>query len=64
MNPIDHTKVESDQTDYTVLIKRESDDDLKDHARPDGYDIVFVNEYNSTQYKHEIESFDSTTGEL
>jgi hypothetical protein len=61
---IDHTKVESDQVNFPVLLYEATDSDLASHAQPDGGDIIFVNQWNSTQYKHEIETFDSSTGEL
>jgi len=61
---IDHTKVESDQTNYPVLIRRDSDSDLAAHAQSDGDDIAFVDQYNTTQYSHEIEEYGSATGEL
>jgi hypothetical protein len=61
---IDHTKVQSDQTYYPVLIYRESDDELSAYAQSDGGDIVFVDAYNSTKFKHEIEKYNSGTGEL
>jgi len=61
---IDHTKVESDQTNYPVLIRRDTDTDLATHAQNDGDDIAFVNQYNTTQYSHEIEEYNGATGEL
>jgi len=61
---IDHTKVQSDQTDFPVLLNRSSDNDLATYAQSDGDDIAFVNAYNTSQYEHEIEEYDSATGEL
>jgi len=61
---IDHTKVQSDQTDFPVLLYRSSDSDLATYAQSDGDDIAFVNEHNSTQHEHEIEEYNSATGEL
>ena len=61
---IDHTKVEADQTNFPVLINTSSDSDLAAYAQADGDDIVFIDSYNSTQYKHEIEDYDSSTGAL
>ena len=61
---IDHTKVQSDQTDFPVLLYRSSDSDLANYAQSDGDDITFVNAYNTSQYEHEIEEYDSATGEL
>jgi len=61
---IDHTKVQSAQTDFPVLIHRDADAELAAHAQSDGDDIVFIDVYNTTQYKHEIEYYNSGTGEL
>ena len=61
---IDHTKVQESQTGFPVLIYRSSDSELATYAQSDGDDIAFVNQYNTTQYKHEIEKYDSNTGEL
>ena len=61
---IDHTKVQDNQTNFPVLLYKASDSDLAAHAQSDGDDIAFVHRYNSTQFKHEIEKFDSSTGEL
>jgi hypothetical protein len=47
-----------------VLLYRSSDAELATYAQDDGDDIVFVDRYNVTQYKHEIEKFNSSTGEL
>jgi len=60
---IDHTKVAGDLTNFPVLISI-TDSDLAAHAQPDGGDIVFTNEANSTRYDHEIEYFNKTSGEL
>ncbi len=61
---IDHTKVGSDQTNFPVLIYESADVDLATNAQSDGGDIAFVDHYNTTQYKHEIEEYNSSTGEL
>jgi len=61
---IDHTKVQADQTNFPVLLYRASDAELAAYAQPDGDDIAFVDRYNITQYKHEIEKYVSGTGEL
>ena len=61
---IDHTKVQSTQSNFPVLIYESADSDLAAYAQSDGDDIVFVDRYNSTQYSHEIEEYNSTTGEL
>ena len=49
---------------FPVIIYNSSDTDLRDNAQSDGGDIVFVDSANLTQYDHEIEKFDSSTGEL
>jgi hypothetical protein len=61
---IDHTKVDEGQTNYPVLVYRAADPDLAAHAQSNGEDIIFVNSYNSTRFKHEIEKYDGGTGEL
>jgi hypothetical protein len=61
---IDHTKVQAGQTDFPVLLSESSDADLATYAQNDGDDIVFVDEWNVTQYQHELEKFDGGTGEL
>lgn len=61
---IDHTKVASDQTDFPVLLYESTDADLAAHAQDDGDDIAFVDSFNTTQYDHEIEKYDSSTKEL
>ena len=48
---------------YPLLVSR-TDTDLRDHAQADGDDIVFTNSANITQLAHEIELWNSTTGEL
>ncbi len=59
---IDHLQVEGDLTDFPVLIWVASDD-LK-QAQTDGDDFVFVQDDNETVLHHEIERFNSTSGEL
>ncbi|MCK4365653.1 MAG: DUF2341 domain-containing protein, partial [Thermoplasmatales archaeon] len=61
---IDHNKVDTDQTNYPVMIYRSADSDLATYTQSDGADIAFLNQYNTTQYNHEIEKYDSSTGEL
>ena len=61
---IDHTKVQSSQTNFPVLLYESSDADLAAHAQSDGGDIVFVDSFNLTQYDHELEKYVSSTGEL
>ena len=68
---IDHTKVSSDLTNFPILLNLSSDTDLASHTQSDGDDILFT--LSSIDWKtgnqndklpHEIESYDSTTGEL
>ena len=61
---INHTKVADDLTNFPVLISISSDADLAAHAQPDGDDLVFVDKTNTTQFAHEIESYNSVTGQL
>jgi len=60
---IDHTKVEDNLTDFSVLISI-TDSDLMNDALDSGYDIKFTQSDGSTQLDHEIEKFDGDTGEL
>ncbi|MCX6666431.1 MAG: DUF2341 domain-containing protein, partial [Euryarchaeota archaeon] len=60
---IDHNFVDIDQTNFPVLITCTSPDFIS-HAQPDGDDFVFVNATNTTVFNHEIESYNSATGEL
>lgn len=61
---IDRTKVAADQTSFPVLIKFSSDADLVSYARSDGYDILFTSSDGVAKLSHEIESYNSITGEL
>ena len=61
---IDYTKVQGDQENFPVLLYEASDADLAAHAQDSGYDLVFTDRYNLTQYSHELEKFDGDTGEL
>jgi hypothetical protein len=55
--------VPSTQFDYPVLINL-TDPDLKIAARADGQDIFFTASDRITKLSHEIESFNSSTGQL
>ena len=61
---IHHEYIEADQTNFPVLIYRQTDSDLRDYAQSDGDDIAFVNEHNTTQLDHEIEQFQGADGKL
>ncbi|MCX6666611.1 MAG: DUF2341 domain-containing protein, partial [Euryarchaeota archaeon] len=60
---IDHIKVSGDLQNFPVLMNNISSD-FTQHAQPDGDDFVFVDSTNTVLYNHEIESYDSVTGEL
>jgi len=60
---IDHSHVTSTLSNFPVLINI-TDTDLRDKAQSDGDDICFVNSAENTQLKHEIEYWNSSTGEL
>jgi hypothetical protein len=60
---IDHTKVDADLTDFPILIN-ETDADLQANAKADGSDILFTSFDGVTKLSHEIETYDSGTGEL
>jgi len=61
---IDYTKVDATLTNFPVLIDLSSDDSLKAYAQSNGDDIAFIASNETTQLDHEIEYFNSTTGEL
>ncbi len=61
---IDHTKVSADQTNFPVLISISSDSDLAANAQSTGNDILFTSSDGTTKLNHEIEKYDSTTGQL
>jgi hypothetical protein len=62
---INSSQVPSTQTNFPVLISLVNDSDLAAHvARADGGDIYFTDSGNTTQYSHEIESYNNTTGTL
>ena len=62
---INHSLIDSSQTNFPFLVHISSDSDLKDNAQQDGNDISFVLfSDNSTQLNHEIEYFDGDSGEL
>jgi len=60
---IDHTKVPSTQTNFPILVHNTSSD-FATHAQADGDDFAFIDSTNTTQYNHEIEKYNSTSGEL
>jgi len=61
---INHTKVSSDLTNFPVLLNT-LDSDIRNKARVDGGDIVFMNGTGvATKLYHEIEKFDPSSDEL
>jgi len=58
---IDHTMVSADLTNFPVWVYESSDSDLVGFAAED---IAFFASDNSTQLNHEIEVFNSSTGEI
>lgn len=61
---VDHTKVtgSSAHSNFPMLISI-TDTNVRDNAQADGYDILFTDE-NDTKLAHEIETYNSSTGEL
>ena len=60
---INHNMVEGDLANFPVLISITSYD-FTAHAQSDGDDFVFTSEDHNIKYSHEIESYDSSSGEL
>jgi hypothetical protein len=61
---IDHTKVAGNLASFPVLVST-IDSDLRDKAQVDGDDILFMDDKGeANQLFHEIEYFDSFSGEL
>ena len=65
---INHTKVDGDLTNFPVWVHNISDD-FKDTGHSgsilsNGSDIAFFSFDNNTQYNHEIETYNGTTGEI
>jgi hypothetical protein len=58
---IDHTKIDSNLTDFPVLVKLTSSNFDFSKARSDGYDIRFCSPDESTLYKYERERHDSSS---
>ncbi len=61
---IDHTKVSANQTNFPVLISISSDSNLASNALSSGNDILFTSSDGTTKLNHEIESYNSSTGQL
>lgn len=60
---IQHEQVDADLTDFPVLISLDSDTELVSSAQDDGDDILFTDNAGN-KLPHEIELFDSSTGQL
>jgi len=60
---INHEFIDEQLSDFPILISYTSND-FSDFAQSDGDDFVFTNSSGETVYNHEIEKFDSLTGEL
>jgi hypothetical protein len=60
---INHNLVDGNMADFPVLINI-TDTDLRDYAQSNGDDIAFVDSTETTQFNHEIEYWDNTTGKL
>jgi biopolymer transport protein ExbB len=58
------SNVSSDLTNFPVLVSIPSDTDLAADAQPDFDDILFTASDGTTKLSHEIEKYNSTTGEL
>jgi len=61
---IDSSQIDSELTNFPLLVHMDNDSDLQSHAQSDGGDIIFVDTTNTTKFKHEIEWYDSTNGTL
>jgi hypothetical protein len=61
---INYSKVTADLTNFPILINLSTDANLASHARSDGWDIVFTSSDKKTKLSHEIEKYNSTTGNL
>lgn len=60
---VQSSQVSGTLANFPALI-RFTDADLQANARADGFDIVFTTDDGQTQLDHEIERYDSATGEL
>ncbi len=60
---INYTLVEADLINFPVLITYTSPD-FAPHAQPDADDFIFVDSTTTIRYNHEIEYYNSATGEL
>ena len=61
---INNSYVDSNLTNFPVLVYLSSDSNLSNNAQSDGDDIVFADSTHSIKYNHEIELYNNTTGKL
>jgi PKD repeat protein len=61
---IDKSRVSGTLSDFPVLINLDSDNDLRNGTRSDGYDILFTTSDGTTKLPHEIETYTNSTGAL
>jgi len=61
---IDKSRVSGTLSDFPVLIKLASDNDLRNGAHGDGYDILFTASDGTTKLSHEIETYKTSAGAL
>ncbi len=60
---VDHTTIPASLTGFPLLVILTTTD-FATTAQPDGDDFLFTDAANTTQYLHEIESYDPATGSL
>lgn len=60
---IDYTFIAGNLQNFPILVY-DTSSYYTDHAQSDGDDFVFVSVDNTTKYSHEIEYYDSSSGEL
>jgi hypothetical protein len=61
---IESDDIESDLTNFPIMVYLSSDTNLSEQAQSDGGDISFCDDALTTQYNHEIENFTSSSGKL
>lgn len=61
---IDKEKIEGTLEDFPILITLQNDNDLRDKANDQGWDIVFTEQDGKTKLNHEIEYYDNSSGTL
>ena len=61
---LDETMVEDNLVNFPVLISFTGDTDLAADARSDFYDVLFTASDGTTKLDHEIESYNSTNGDI